>query len=428
MNKLRTISILAFLVFCPVVLFSQSGMNMPGIENSVGYLSSGTSIEPRTTGDSAAMVHRSIGTWTFMFHANAVLATNQQSGLRGSDKTFGSNWFMPMLTRPFGGNTLTLRTMLSAEPLTITKRFYPELFQSGETAYGKPIVDGQHPHDLFMELSARYDMKLSERTASFVYAGVLGEPALGPPAFPHRASASENPLAVLGHHQQDSTHISNDVVTLGLTHGPVQIETSTFHGAEPNENRWNFDGGRPDSFSTRLTVSPTPSLTGQFSVGRLNDREALEPNLDTVRTTASIHHNGSFPSGRVATSLIWGRNKDLADEGIRIFNSYTLESTMNFKKRNWAWTRVENVDRDGTLLGRGERPAGRIQAFTFGYERDLPVAVSAVKVGIGAQFTVYGLPPQFRIVYGDRPTGVVAFLRIRPTGNMADHMQSMHRH
>lgn len=215
-----------------------------------------------------------------------------------------------------------------------------------------------------------------------------------------------------------------------------KLEASTFHGREPNENRWNIDGGKPDSFASRLTLSAGNNFSGQFSIGRINNREAVEPDLDTLHTTASIHHNVRFSSGHVSTSLIWGRNKDLESHGRRIFNAYTAESTVNFLIKNWAWTRIENVDRDRTLLA-GETPAallveeapiGRVQAYTFGYERDLPIGVSAVKVGLGARFTTYGLSSQMKSIYGNRPAAFSVFLRIHPTGNAAAHMQMMHGH
>jgi len=371
-----------------------------------------------------------------MFHANGFLVDNQQSGPRGGDKLFSVNWFMPAVSRDFGRQTVTFRTMLSLEPATITQRRYPELFQSGETAFGLPIVDGQHPHDLLMEIAGRYDFRVNERTRLFFYGGPIGDPALGPTAYPHRASASENPLAVLGHHQEDSTHISNSVVTVGFVEGPVQLEASTFHGREPNENRWNIDGGEPDSFSSRLTIGIDKNLSGQFSVGRINNREALEPGLNTLRTTASVHHNTRFSAGHVSTSLIWGRNKDLPGHGTRIFNSYTAESTVNFLSRNWLWTRIENVDRDRTLLAGEtpqalqleEDPIGRVQAYTFGYERDLPIGPPFLNVGLGIQVTSYGLPPQLQAIYGTRAAGFTIFLHLRPAGNVAAHMQMMHQH
>src|ERR1051326_2202158 len=273
-------------LFCLLVFASSafSQMRMPGMsamENTVGFLSSGTSVEPQATSESTPMLHGSLGNWTLMFHASAFLVDTQQTGNRGKDKLYAINWFMPMVAREFGRQTVTFRTMFSLEPATITERRYPELFQTGEMAYGLPIVDGQHPHDLLMEIAGRYDFRPTERTRVFVYGGPLGEPALGPAAYAHRASASENPVAVLGHHQEDSTHISNSVITVGFSGGPLQLEASTFHVGEPNENRWNIDGGKPDSFSSRLTVAMGARLSGQFSIGRINNREALEPGFDT---------------------------------------------------------------------------------------------------------------------------------------------------
>jgi len=411
-------------------------MNMAGMENTVGFLASGTSIEPKTTSESDPMVVKTRGSWTFMFHANAFLVDTQQSGPRGHDKLFSTNWLMPMLMHQSGRNTITFRTMLSLEPATVTDRRYPELFQKGEIAYGLPIIDGQHPHELFMELAGRYEFKLSDRSQIFVYGGPVGEPALGPTAYPHRSSASENPVATLGHHEQDSTHISNSVITLGFTGGPLQLEASTFHGREPGENRWNIDKGKPDSFASRLTIALNKNLSGQFSIGRINSREALEPKLDTLRTTASIHYNRQFSFGHISSSLIWGRNKDLDHDRSRVFNSYALESTVKFLKRNWAWTRIENVDRDRTLLvgetraalNIEEEPIGRVQAYTFGYERDLPIRISALNVGLGVQATAYGVPLPLKAVYGNRPAGLSVFLRLRPTGNMMEHMRQMHQH
>ena len=438
-SSLCFFSAIAWMVISSFLVGPLCAQTMPGMtamENSVGFLSSGTSVEPKSTSEFAPMVHTSLGNWALMFHANGFLVDTQQTGPRGADKFFSTNWLMPMLSRDFGRQTVIFRTMFSLEPATVTQRRYPELFQSGETAYGLPIVDGQHPHDLFMEIAGRYDFRLAERTRLYVYGGPIGDPALGPPAYSHRASASENPFAALGHHQEDSTHVSDNVITVGFSEGPVQLEASTFHGREPDENRWNIDKGAPDSFSSRLTVSMGSRLVGQFSMGRINNREVLEPNLNTLRTTSSVLHNVRFSGGHIASSLIWGRNKDLPGRGHRIFNSYTGESTVNFLNRNWAWTRIENVDRDRTLLV-GEVPAalhveedpiGRVQAFTFGYERDLPIGPSYLNVGLGFQATAYGLPPQLKPAYGDHPAAFAVFLHLRPTGNVGAHMQMMHQH
>src|SRR5215471_4638262 len=152
------------LVLVIAILFSVkpllAQMTMPGMaamENSVGYLSSGTSIEPRAVSEFAPMIHTSLGNWTLMFHGNVFILETQQTGPRGFDKFFSTNWLMPMVARDFGRQTVMLRTMLSLEPATITQRRYPELFQTGETAYGLPIVDGQHQHDLLNESAGHHD-------------------------------------------------------------------------------------------------------------------------------------------------------------------------------------------------------------------------------------------------------------------------------
>ncbi len=182
-----------------------------------------------------------------------------------------------MAQRKFGRGTLTIRTMLSFEPATVSDRRYPELFQQGETAFGRPIVDGQHPHDFFMELAALYDYKLCEHTLLSVYAAPMGDPAMGPIAYPHRASASEDPIAPLGHHLQDSTHIAADVVTLGVAYHSLRLEASGFHGREPDEFRWNINSGKIDSWSTRVTVNPGQNWSLQYSIAQLHSPEALAP-------------------------------------------------------------------------------------------------------------------------------------------------------
>jgi hypothetical protein len=207
------------------------------IESVEQHADAGTSTEPVSAPRPMLMTMR--GKWSLMFHGLGFLADTQQSGARGADKLFSANWLMPMAQRKFdNGGTLTLRTMVSFEPATVAHRYYPLLFQQGETAFGAPINDGQHPHDFFMEIAALYDQRLGTNTLLSFYAAPVGDSAIGPAAFAHRASASENPIASLGHHMQDSTHIAYDVLTVGLTHRIARIEFSGFHGAEPDENRW----------------------------------------------------------------------------------------------------------------------------------------------------------------------------------------------
>jgi hypothetical protein len=387
------------------------------LQKITSHTGSGTSAEPIST--PVPMLMKVHGPWMLMFHANAFVLDQQQSSPRGGDKFFSTNWSMPMAQRELGHGVFTVRTMLSFEPATVTKRRYPLLFQEGEAAFGKPVTDGQHPHDIFMELAALYDFKLSDKSLLSFYFAPIGDPAMGPTAFPHRASAMENPLAALGHHQEDSTHIAADVVTLGLTYDVVRVEASGFHGREPNENRWNIDQGKIDSWSTRVTIAPEKNWSGQFSCGRITSPEALSPGEDQERMTASVMYNRPFAKGNWANTILWGRTRSLPDDAI--FNSYLLESTVRFRTRNYAWTRIENVERSNQLIfganplpaGFQESPVGRVQAYTFGYDREFTF-VPHLATAIGAQVSVYGVPDSLRPVYGMRPAGAAVFVRLRP--------------
>ena len=413
------------------------GMQMPGMNKNenelmtmhpetfpqeiVRHAGSGTSAEPDST--PVPMLMKTKGKWTMMFHANAFVLDQQQSSPRGGDKFFSTNWFMGMAQRSLGPGVFTARAMLSLEPATIAERRYPLLFQQGETAYCKPIADGQHPHNFFMEIAALYDLKLGSNGLLSFYAAPIGDPAIGPIAYPHRASASENPLATLGHHQEDSTHIAEDVVTVGVTYRIARIEASGFHGREPNENRWNIGQGKIDSWSTRLTLQPGKNWNGQYSYARIASPEALFPNENQERMTASAIYNRPLHNGNWASSLIWGRTRSLEDSSI--FNSYALESTLRFLTRNHAWTRIESAERSNELLfGENalrpsflEQPIGRVQAYTLGYDRDFDV-IPHVATAIGAQVTVYGVGEDLKPVYGWHPAGVALFLRVRPFSGM----------
>ncbi|HLW79868.1 MAG TPA: hypothetical protein VKU44_09755 [Terriglobia bacterium] len=389
------------------------------VEEIEQHAASGTSAEPDSTPHPMLMTMRD--GWMLMLHGVAFLSDIQQSGPRGRDRLFSTNWIMPMAQRRLGPGTLTLRAMLSLEPATITGREYPELFQQGETAFGRPIADGQHPHDFFMELAALYDMKLGEGGLLSFYAAPVGDPAMGPTAYPHRASASEDPIAALGHHLEDSTHIASDVVTVGLAYRSVRLEASGFHGREPDEYRWDIDTGRIDSWSSRITVNPARNWSGQYSIARLKSPEQLNPAEDVLRMTASVMYNRPLASGNWASTLLWGRNRTLP--GGEVFNGYLAESTLRFRSRNSVWSRVENVDRTNELLlGGNPEPAGfqehflaRIQAYTAGYDHDFDL-VPHLRTALGAQVTLYGTPASLDPVYGAHPLGVVLFLRVRPVG------------
>ena len=405
------------------------------VDNELQHTSSGTSIEPAST--PMQMLMRREGGWTLMLHGLAFAADTQQQAAaeHGADKVFSTNWIMPMAQRRLGARgQLTLRTMLSLEPATITGRYYPELFQQGETAYGKPIVDGQHPHDFVMELAALYDYKISEHTLLSFYAAPVGDPAIGPTAYPHRHSASEDPIAALGHHQEDSTHIAFNVLTAGFTWKTLRLEGSGFHGAEPTEQRWGFqpspNGLAVDSAAARLTWAPNANISAQYSVAQITSPEAIAPGENQRRQTASVMFNRSFgarrqmagmampgdspATGNWATTLLWGQTRNETTGNLE--DSYLVESLLQFKRRNYVWTRVEVAARTNELLGipvsTPEASAGHVQAYTVGYDRDYQIGRHLLAAP-GAQITLYRASEPLASAYGRDPYAAQAFVRFR---------------
>src|SRR6185503_2605386 len=270
---------------------------------------SGTSWLPDATPHQG--IHSMAGDWSTMTHGFANLIYDRQGGPRGASKTFSTSMLMVMGQREAGeGGTLGARAMISADPL-MGRKGYPLLLQTGESANGQPLIDRQHPHDLFMELALTYSRRLSDTSSAFFYAGLPGEPALGPPAFMHRLSGEDNPEAPISHHWLDSTHITYGVVTLGYVYGGVKVEGSVFRGREPDENRYDVETGKLDSWSTRLSWNPTRQWALQASYGRIKSPEDLHPDVDLDRTTASA----IYQAGSSQTTFAWGRNAPRGGHG-----------------------------------------------------------------------------------------------------------------
>jgi len=314
-------------------------MNMGGMNQAGSFLmgqASGTGMNPQSW--PMPMLMLSPDNWSLMFMAQAFVVDTQESGPRGADKFYSPNWGMFAASHSLGGGSFMFQMMLSLDPATITNRSYPELFQTGETAYGKPLVDAQHPHDFIMGLGFHYAHPLGENVMLQFYFAPVGDPALGPVAFPHRASADELPQATLSHHWQDSTHIADEVLTAGIMlHNIVRLEASGFYGTEPGENRWIIQYGPINSWSTRLSLFPSANWMGQFSVGRIANPERESPG-DVVRATASIHYTRPMQGSSWSTSLIWGRNHEVIDH--RNLNSYLLESVLPYRRKNFFTGRI----------------------------------------------------------------------------------------
>ncbi len=340
------------------------------------------------------------------------------AGKGGRSRFDAPNMFMAMYSRPLTSKSqLGLRVMASLDPAIERGYGYPLLYQSGELYRGEPIHDRQHPHDLISELAASYSYRTAENQSFFLYGGIVGEPALGPPMFLHRPSGMNNPDAPIGHHWQDASHITWGVVTGGYNFGKAKIEASVFNGTEPDENRWAFDTLRLNSFSARFSFNPTPQWAFQISHGNLKKPERAEPELENLRrTTASAMYNKKFDEDRNwASTFIWGQNYK---EG-EYTNSFLFESDYTFGK-NSVFGRVERVQKDGhELVLPDEDPAHDgvfwVGAYSLGYVRDI-VKDKGMDVGLGGMFTVNSNPPALSPYYGGTTHGGwQLFVRFRPS-------------
>lgn len=336
---------------------------------------------------------------------------------KGSRQRFDApTMFMAMYSRPINEKSqVGLRAMFSLDAAIQRGYGYPLLYQTGESFRGEPLHDRQHPHDLFSELSASYSYKFNENNSFYFYAGYPGEPALGPPVYIHRVSAMNNPDAPLGHHWQDSTHITFGVLTAGYSFGKFKIEASAFKGQEPDENRWNFDSPKLDSYSGRLSWNPTQSWAFQISHGYLNRPEPLEPELRILRrTTASAIYNKKFSEIRNwASTFVWGQNYGNGERT----NSFLFESNYDFHK-NAIFGRMEQVQKSGhelVLDPVDEENIYWVRSYSIGYLRDLTQG-KGIDVGLGTQFTLNRNPSSLIRYYGGTTHGGwQVFLRFRPS-------------
>jgi YHS domain-containing protein len=367
------------------------------------------------------MLHRQNGPWMLMAHENAFLQYLDESGDRGASQTGSINWLMGMAERAAGRGHLALRGMISLEPWTIRGCGYPDLLASGEVCGGEKIHDRQHPHDLFMEISAEYDAPLAGSTRWQLYGGPAAEPALGPVAYPHRVSAMPNPIAPIAHHWFDSTHVSFGVITGGVYGRRWKAETSAFNGREPDENRKDIDFGALDSVAGRVWFLPTANLALQLSAGRLKEAEAgegIEPRRDVTRVTASATYNRVSGGNVWATTVGWGRNAELN----RATHAVLAESVVTRADRDTWFGRLEIGSKTAHDLDIPSPLAciACIDPRTFavtklqgGYARYL--TAGAFKPGVGVVVSAGFVPESLRAVYGSTVnTGIGVFLTLRP--------------
>jgi YHS domain-containing protein len=416
----------ALLARVMVVLFvigrSASGQEHEHAAGSTSVMvpreASGTAWQPDVT--PMYGFHRQTGAWEVMLHGNGFLQLLHEAapGDRGGTQAGSINWMMVMAARPLGAGRFGVHAMMSLEPLTIPGCGYPNLLASGERCDGDAIHDRQHPHDLFMELAGHFDRAVAGSTRWQVYAGLAGEPALGPPGFPHRLSAMPDPLSPIAHHWLDSTHITYGVLTTGVYGSGWKGEASIFNGREPDDRRYDLDLAALDSFSGRFWLVPTPSLALQVSAGHLKEAEVGHggvPRLDVDRVTASATYHRRFGGGHLwATTLAWGANReeDVTSHGL------TAESSATFSNRHTWFGRVELNGKTADDLDlhqpTGVFTVGKIQG---GYTRYLDSRYGLTP-GIGGSLSAAFVPDVLQPRYGGRVGfGLGLFFTVRPVAH-----------
>jgi hypothetical protein len=365
--------------------------------------------------------------WMTMIHgAFFVRYTSQdvfKQGSRGGNQFDIPNWFMVMTQRQVGKNgLLSIGTMFSFDPFLVGPGGYPLLFQTGESYKGRPLVDMQHPHDLFAEISPNYTQRIAKNADISASVGYPGEPALGPPVFMHRLSAINDPDAPLSHHYADATHIAFGVATLGFRYGDVKLEGSIFTGREPDEFRYNFDKPTFDSYSVRLSYNPSDEWALQVSNGWIHSPEQLEPLQNVDRFTASAIYTKTLGGdGYIATTLVYGQNH--FSDNQKTLPSVLLESSWQMHKTA-IYGRFEYVRKDAEeLVLAGTYPSNpnfTINAFTLGVNHIL-TSFGQTNLTGGIQGTFNISPTPLKTLYGSTPIGAEVYLRISPSLMMMGH-------
>jgi hypothetical protein len=402
-----------------------------------GREGSGTSWLPAST--PMESYHFQAGAWAFMVHGFANFVLQDESEPRGSTEFFSTNMFGVSTHHALGKGKLGFRFGSSLEP-TLGSDGYPLLLQTGETADGgNPLFDRQHPHDVLMEAALTYSRPVGAKDSFFLYLAPVGEPALGPTAFVHRPSASDNPLAPIGHHWFDSTHITYGVVTLGWNRAEnLKLEASIFNGREPDQERWDVDPIRLNSYSVRFTVNPAPNWSVQASFAELDQPEQIHPGIDMIRVTASLVYNRPLEGGNWQTTISWGRNKrerafltyqpptvsgvthvhflpgQFGVSPVLTQNALLAETDLRFHEKHSLFARAEFVEKDELYPASDPRHGlvYNVSKLGAGYVFDF-LRVGPLFVGAGAFGSVYFLDSELKDLYGDLPGSYGFYLRLK---------------
>jgi hypothetical protein len=396
---------------------SMGDMPMPGAMQSLPLgisptrEASGTSWVPDNT------VHAEALFAGLSLHGDVTLGYDRQSGLRHRDQLSSLNWLMLTSGHPLGGGLLRLRTMLSAEALTVPEPGYPELLQTAFAYKGETISDREHPEAPVMEAALLYERALSHGLASSIYIAPVGEPALGPANYLHRPSAAFDPIAPLGHLSQDGTHVSYGTGTLGLFTRRLKVEASIFNSAHPDPGAGFAYHVHLNSWSSRVSWNPGQAWSVSASGGHLAPSTGAHAHDAAARLGISAMRVVRAQGGTWSTAFLWGA--DVPTSTNRAVNTLLGESTLAFS-RQVVFGRAEYVQRTSADLALiGSVPSVlALGAVSAGYGHRL-AAVGSFQAWAEARGTVNLLPPELELFYGTRhPVGLFIGVGARP-GEMA---------
>jgi hypothetical protein len=224
-----------------------------------------------------------------------------------------------------------------------------------------------------------------------------------------------NPVAPIGHHWLDATHISFGVLTAGVSSAAWKAEASIFNGREPDEQRTDVDLAALDSYSARVSYAPMARLSVQVSAGHLEEAEAPHgagARLDVIRVTASaIYSVPRAAGGYWASTLAWGANREDGETS----HALLLETTLSPRGTQTWFARLETTGKPAHALHVHESSdvftVGKLQGGYIRYWR----AWGGVEAGVGGTISAALLPAALAPRYGGHMVpGFGVFATFRP--------------
>ena len=335
--------------------------------------------------------------WHIAWHGTAFVQYARTFETRGTYQFGSVNRAMVQAGGPAAGGVVRFDFMGSAEPLTLTKRGVPQLLQASFHVDGETITDRAHPSPWIMELAGSYERAWGTDGAVSVYAAAIGEPALGPPVYLHRASAAANPVVPLGHHLQDDTHSSYGVVSAGVRWQSLHVEASAFNERQPeNANTvFYYDGARLDAYAGRATIAAGAGWSVFGSYGYM-------PEMTAGHSHGAQHRIGA---GAIRTSPAWsfsavyGANDPVGSDRPR--RALLFEAEHHSSGGGVLFGRAEFVQRTAeelALVGsiNAVQDVGAVQ---LGYGWNV-LARGRVTTRLGAHATLDVVTPQLEPFYG----------------------------